>query len=136
MNSFPQRWLAIRVAVVLMISWSIVTINPSDLDWIACLLISVASGLSVFLWLFWTDKITGLNWDQPTSIYQPFYPMNKYPVRFWVVSGISLCLGGGALILKETFKGANVSPGATFFFLGSGILLAIGILIKTQRTTG
>ena len=137
MDNLPQLWIVLRVVVVLIASWGIASFNASEsnLNWLSCLLISIAGGTFLFLWLVSIGSRLSIDWTTPLSFTQPFFPMNRYPIRYWIVVAVSLILGGGFALLKEVLRsGHHAAFGATFIFLGIAILLAIGAWMKTRLT--
>ena len=107
--------------------------SKSNLDWIACLIIPVVGGVSVFVWLFLLDKRQAIDWAKPISMDQPFFPMHQYPIRFWMVAAVSLVIGGSAALLKEVIaSGQHAAFGATFLFLGIAIWIAIGAFMRMR----
>lgn len=123
--------------MIVMISWGIASFNASEsnLNWLSCLLISIAGGTFLFLWLLSTGSRLSIDWTAPLSFTQPFFPMNRYPIRYWIVVAVSLMLGGGFALLKEVLRsGDHAAFGGTFIFLGIAILLAIGAWMKTRLT--
>lgn len=132
-DSRPQKWLALRVIVALAASGSIAFFNTSktNLDWSASFIIPISAGVGVFLWLYVTELRSGLDRSAPASITLPFYPMARYPLRYWLLTAISLMLGGAASLLKEAVRGGgHFAFGATFVGMGFSILIAVGIFLK------
>lgn len=120
---------------MLIVSWSIASYEPykSNIDWIACFMVSIAGGLAVFFWLLWGERVGAIDWTKPVSFTQPFLPMNRYPIRYWIVVAVSLILGGSAALLKEVMVGGHHAAFGTLFALwGISILLAIGILMRIR----
>ena len=131
----PQLWIVLRALVMLLVSWGIASYDASksNIDWVACLIVSIAGGLAVFLWLLWSERVRAIDWTKPVSITQPFFPMNRYPVRYWMVVAVSLILGGSMALMKEiATDGQHAAFGALFLFLGATILAAIGILMRMR----
>ena len=135
MTRFPQLWIVLRALVVLLISSGIALYNPSraNLDWFACLLISIAGGLFLFIWLLSIRDRPNIDWTNPISITLPFFPMNRYPMRYWLVVAVSLILGGSVAFFRETIRGGQYTPfGATFIALGLAIIIAVGARIRRR----
>ena len=132
----PQLWIVLRALVMLLVSWGIASYDTSksNIDWVASLIVSIAGGLAVFLWLLWNERVRAIDWSKPASITQPFFPMNQYPVRYWIVVAVSLILGGSAALTKEIAEGGqHVAFGALFLLLGAAILAAIGVLMRMRE---
>lgn len=127
---FPQLWIILRVLVVLIVSWGIASYNSSttNLNWLACLLISTAGGVFLFLWLQFIGKRgnrSNTDWTNAISLTRPFFPMNRYPIRYWLLVGLSLIVGGAIAFFKEVRGGQHASFGTTFIALGVAFILAV-----------
>lgn len=133
MTISPQLWIFLRVFVVLIISWGIAGYDSSksNVDWLACLLIASFGGMFLFLWLLTKGNCPDTDWSNPMSISQPFLPMNRYPIRYWLLVGISLILGGVLAIFKGVVRsGQNTAFSATTIALGIAFILAVGIRMR------
>jgi uncharacterized membrane-anchored protein len=121
-------WMLFRLFVVEAASWSVVAISKtnSNIDWLACALISAAFGIALFTWLTVTDGRGGIDWSEPLSLTKPFYPMVTYPVRYWLLAAMALLLGGtaAAFLAMRTDEG-RLRTSATFFFSGVAIVGAL-----------
>ena len=138
MTITPPLWVLLRIIVILLASWGITSYDAakSNVDWLACLLISTALGVSLFLWLFSMNNRQPIDCTKPISISYPFMPMRRYPIRYWLVAATALISGGSAALLKETTRGAqHMTVGASFVCLGIGILLAIGLFVRLCKAT-
>ena len=136
MTISQKIWLALRFLVVAGVSLEIYFLPPttSNLDWIACGLISSAGGVGIFLWLMSIRNRATIDWSETFSLTKPFFPMNQNPVRFWLVAAVSLTVGGMAAFLEDVaLGGQHAAFGATFLFLGIAILVAITAWRKVCR---
>src|SRR6266481_7522492 len=135
MNNSPQFWIILRAIVILVASLFISSydVSKSYLDWLASLIVPIVGGVGVYVWLMLSEKRQAIDWTKPISITQPFFPMSRYPIRYWLVAAISLTLGGSVALLKEIMEsGQHPAFGATFLFLGIAILIAIGALMRMR----
>ncbi|HET7313096.1 hypothetical protein [Salinisphaera sp.] len=110
------------------VAWEIASFSPStsNISWIACGIISSATGIGLFIWLMNIKNRNITDWSKPFSVMKPFFPMNKNPVQFWLLTAISLFLGGLAAFLKEIVSDRQQAAfGATFLFMGIAIFLAL-----------
>lgn len=126
-------WFILRILVVTGVAVEIASLSPatSNLDWIACGLISSATGVGLFLWLRSIRYRADIDWTQPFSVMRPFFPMNRNPVRFWLLTAVSLLLGGLTAFLRELISGKqHAAFGATFIFMGIAIFLALAATRK------
>jgi len=120
--------LSARAGVIALIASVIVLYDSahSNINGLGCLVISSAAGVSLCIWLRTIERHLKLNWSEPLSLKQPFFPMNRYPVRYWVVISISMLMGGIGNVLKALFQdGGNVIFGFTFIFTGLALMVAL-----------
>ncbi len=133
MSDSPQYWIVLRAIVVMLATWGIASYDASksNVDWTACLLVSIAMGASLYAWLMLNEKNSAINWTKPISITRPVFPINQYPIRSWLLAGASSILGGSVALLKEVTEGGkHVAFGALFLSLGVAILFAIGAFLR------
>jgi hypothetical protein len=132
-----QIWLVCRIVLIVVTAFAIASYprNRSNVDWIACLIISVLTSVGLFLWLTVIRSRPNVDWSEPHSWKRPFFPMNLYPVRFWFLGSISFIVGGGIAIAMDLIAhNGHEAFGGTFLFLGLGTLLALELWIKRFRT--
>jgi hypothetical protein len=121
-------WKIYRAAVIAVNVWGI-TMYPRDrsnLDWTACLLCSVAMSIAIFVWLTFVRSSKAIDWSHSLSWTAPFFPMRKYPLRFWSLASVSWMLAGGIAMLRDfILRDGQEAFGGTFFFIGVGIGVAL-----------
>ena len=134
----PQLWTVFRITLIAVNIIAIVSYprNESNLNWMACLLVSSITSVSLFIWLTLIRTRSTTDWSEPFSWRKPFFPMISYPIRFWFLTSISFMAGGGFAVLKDlAFHNGQEAFGGTFFFWGLGILIALKIWIKIFRNS-
>lgn len=127
-------WLILRLVMVIGAAWGLASISPasSNLNWTGCILIALATGIGLYLWLIVVGNKQELDWPHLFSMTMPFYPMDRYPLRFWVISAISLITGGIIAILKSLVSGSShLATGSTFLSMGIVILLTLIIVRRS-----
>jgi hypothetical protein len=131
--NFRYNWL---IARLLVISANIggmifIPLDHSNLDWGACFLISFVWSVSLFVWLAAIRNDQNMVLDDTYSWSKPFLPIRRYPLRFWLLVGYSLVLGGSAAMLVAIIShGGREAVGGTFFFVGLFTLLVVIAWIK------
>jgi hypothetical protein len=130
MNEFAGRkWILFRGAVIL-VTASAAWMYPremSNLDWVAAGIISAVGGIAVFAWLTVVRSQPYIEWSYPYDISTPFWPMKKYPLRYWNVAAMSMCaagLGGGIEDLLA-HRGFGAFSGT---FLGVGVAMYLAVV--------
>lgn len=121
-------WLILRIVVVVVATLSLASLNPSsiNLNWDACFLIGPATGISLYFWLVVVSNRRSLEWSDLYSLSKPFFPMQKYPLNFFVTSATSLIFGGLASSLVNQSSGAPAQAiGGTFFIMGIAMIIAL-----------
>jgi hypothetical protein len=127
-------WIFFRILIIAANVWGIVMYprNQTNLDWMACVLCSSAISIFLFIWLTMNRSRGYINWSTPYSLEAPFFPMNKYPLRFWFLESLALLLAGAIAVLKDlSLHDGKEAFGATFFFMGLGIGAAVIIWSAT-----
>lgn len=128
-----NKWTAFRVLVISFGSWSIMYYpqSQSNIDWIACILIAGVTSIFLFGWLVFDRKRNVNDWGAPFSMTSPFWPMIKYPARYWIVTSLVMMLGGvGAMVKSIGSDGSNLAFGGTFLFMGIGILTSVLLVLR------
>jgi membrane-bound metal-dependent hydrolase YbcI (DUF457 family) len=128
-----KAWAIFRVLVIAVNILAVATYpqNQSNLDWIAAFIISIVFSICLFAWLAVVRARPSIDWSEPTSWVKPFFPMNKYPIRFWLLTSLSFMVAGGITIVLDMFShNGHEAFGGTFFFWGLGIWIALKIWLK------
>lgn len=121
--------------MVVAISWGIVSYDSSKLhmSWFACFLISISAGIFLSIWFSLIKDRQNIDWTKPISPTLPFFPMNQYPVRYWVVVATALVIGGSlSFVIEVTKDGQHATFGATFMLLGAAIFLAASPWLRNR----
>lgn len=127
-------WFILRIIVVVGVAWELTSFptKNSNVGWIACAIVPSVTGIGLFLWLMASARYrNAVDWSKPFSVSEPFFPMNRNPVRFWSLAAISFLFGGVTALLKEILSGRHHAAfGATFIFMGIAIFLALAATRK------
>ncbi len=130
-----MRWLVLRILITAIVAWELVSLSTtrSDVNWIACALVSFATGLGAFIWFSYANSSNKVDWSRPFSLTEPFFPMMAYPLRYWILAAFVLTVGGSLSMLHSIVSGTPTALGGTFLGMGlsiySGISL-VRILVK------
>jgi hypothetical protein len=139
MRNLPNGWVLIRMVAVVgnIVGVATYPAEKSNLDWPACFLITATFSVTVFSWLYVVGKKNGIDLSGPYSLDTPFYPMRRYPLRFWFLASISLLAAGVLrLTIDLLYHRDHAAFGGTFFFWGLGILVVLELgrkLIKARQ---
>jgi hypothetical protein len=128
-----SKWLLARLLAIVFNTIAIMSIpvEQSNVDWLACFLISAISSASLFLWLTMIRSRQDIDWFAPYSLWQPFLPMKQYPLRFWFLTSYSLVIAGiAATIRNMTLHRRPEAVCATFVFMGLFISTALRLWIR------
>lgn len=129
MNKF-NKWPLIRMTIIISNIFFILDFckQKNNVDWYACVLISVSFSVALFIWLILIRKNPKVDFYAKISLTYPFFPMDKYPIQFWLLGSLSFIIGGGvAIIIDYITKKNNQALCGTIFFWGIGIFISIKI---------
>jgi lipoprotein signal peptidase len=125
-------WVLLRLLVIIAnLGIGFSPKNKSNLDWGACILISIAVSVSLFLWLLLIRHRQNVDWSKPYGWDKPFWPMRKYPLRFWSLISLSTMISGAIAFLIDVIEeNGNEAFGGTFFFMGLSIGISLRVWLK------
>lgn len=132
-----SKWLGFRVVVVAIVSLSIAFFDSSksNINWGASLLISGVGGICLASWFQLLTNRPGVDWSDPFGLTKPFFPLMRYPTRYWAVIAVGMIFGGALGFAKELVEhGQKVAFSATFLLLGVAILLAILLRMSDRQS--
>lgn len=126
-------WALSRVVIVGIGVWgSFGGQAASNVDWTACVIVSLISPLALLGWL--SAAKSHIDWSGPYSLTKPFVPMRTYPLRFWFLISLCLLSDGMALLGHDLAShGSFTVYGSLFFFWGASILLTLTAWIHFFR---
>lgn len=130
--------MVFRFLVLAINAWGLPAIprEGSNVDWPGCFLISAVCALALFGWLTAIRSKQNVDWLAPYSWYEPFWPMVRYPLRFWLLAAYALILGGVLSILEDiTLNRGHMAVSGAFLFMGLFILAALKLWIRIFRPT-
>ena len=119
--------MILRLATFILCVWGIMASahQPTNLDWSASILIAGIAGPITFLWLLTQRSLADDGWRGMGSWHLPFFPMRRFPFRFWLFTGESMAFGGLSAMASDALNGRGYGAfGGTFLFLGSAIIMA------------
>jgi len=126
-------WLVLRLFLIAFNIYAVLSLSEeeSNLDWGACILISTIGSVTVFGWLMMIRNKARIDWSEPYSWTAPFFPMRRYPLRFWFTSSVVLMVGGLVEMSRDLiFHIGKLPVGGTFFIWGLFLLLSLMLWIK------
>jgi len=131
---FQYRWTIARLLVIAANIVAIISIprERSNLDWGACFLISVIWSASLFAWLTLARNNQSMDWSDPYSWTKAFWPMIRYPLRFWILMAYTLVSAGVVTMLVDViFHNGHEAVGGTFFFIG--LFTGVAIIVWENK---
>jgi hypothetical protein len=130
-------WKFLRLSVIAITMAGLLSFDEprSNLDWGVGFLAGIVFSISLYWWLavvrsrHYADRQT--EWSQPYSFDRPFFPMRKYPLRFWFLAAYSLMIAGAAVMLRDMIENAgNEGFGGSFFIAGLFMTAALVLWVK------
>jgi hypothetical protein len=127
-------WIFIRLGVVALLTWSLLAAPSarSNLEWGAAIPLGTIPGIGLYLWLSMVRYREGTDFSKAYSLNQPFWPMIKYPSRYWFVVSYSLLIGGGISMLKDVIENNDRGPVGAWFFM-SGFFIAVALTLWNRK---
>lgn len=126
-------WVFFRLIVFGMVLLSVLAYGKSmtaNIGPVAIFLIASVSGLALYLWLVVARSRLHADWTCPFSYDKPFWPMRRYPVRYWMVIAEALIFAGIVGLVASCDGGGKCSIVSLFMVsLGVGVLAAIAFLV-------
>jgi hypothetical protein len=132
-NIFRSKLAILRLLLMLVniIGLSSFPQERSNLDWGGCFVISLIFALFVYGFLLSVQYKQHVDWSEPYSLLKPFFPMNRYPLRFCLVASHSFMIGGIlAMLVSVIHQNQREAVGGTFFFTGLFIYITLKIWIR------
>ena len=124
-------WAVLRAAVISVNIFAFLRIAEprSNLDWGAGVLMGAIAGAGLYWWLTVTMRLrSDIDWSKPFSLTRPFWPMQKFPLRFWLLAAYTLMSGGLAMVAGDILYGrGREGVGGSFFV--TGLLLAVTLVL-------
>ncbi len=131
------KWVVARLLIVAANIGAVIAIpaEKSNIDWPACFLIAIIFAAALFAWLTIIRFQQGIEWSQPYSWRQPFWPLRKYPLRYASLISLAFIIAGAVGMMRGVIlRLGHVAVSGTFFFIGFFIMLALEIWIRTVAT--
>jgi hypothetical protein len=126
------KWVAARLLIVaanVAVAISM-PVERSNIDWPACFLVSSISAAALFAWLTAIRYKQGIDWSEPYSWRKPFWPMRKYPSRYWFIISMALIIAGAVGMARlGLFHQGHEAVLGTFLFMGLFMLIILTIFI-------
>ncbi len=118
---FLNRWLAARLLLIAVNVTAIASISPqqTDIDYGGGGLICLSLVTFLFFWLTVMRFKTNVDWSEPFSWSNSFWPMKRYPLRFWMMVPYSLIPAGAIkLLIDFLYYRGHLAFGVTIFMMG------------------
>lgn len=134
-----KNWFAFRIFVIAanVLALTSIPVEQSNIDWGACVLISALSAVAVYMWLTAVRTRGGIDWSEPYSWRKPFFPMQRYPTRFWVLASYALMISGSSAVIKDVvLHQEKTAVGGTFFFMGLAIFGSLLLRMRDHMGPG
>lgn len=131
-NFLKYKWYVFRAAslIAMVIALGVYPRGESNLDWWAAGIICLAFSIALFIWLTVVRSRSYMEWSKPYDLSAPFFPMNRYPLRYWIVASFSLMVGGMVSFLLDALStGGDKAFGGTFFMWGLGMCITVRVWI-------
>lgn len=132
MNS-STFWLTLRIVALFVMAsaiWSVPS-EHSNIGWGVGALFGAMIAVGLYVWLWVMRSRSGIDWTQPYSLKTAFLPVNKFPLRFWLLSGYGMVLGGCAAILRDyVHHTGREAIGGTFVVAGLFVVVALALWIQ------
>jgi hypothetical protein len=139
MKTAFQPWLRARQLLLIVAiggGYQIDT-NASHLTWLPAVLIPIGIALGLFCWLSFQDSRppqwgstgdnTDIDWSDPYSLTKPFFPMIRYPIRFWLLCSVIMIFTGISSSAHDLFSLSRINPESGMFLLW-GLSIPIALL--------
>ena len=126
-------WIIARLVVVAAnVAGAISTPNGNiNADWRVGLLAGVLASAAFSIWLPAFRNKFHVDLTDPYSLEKPFFPINKYPIRSWLLMAFSCSLAGTVGLIME-FSGGYVNGPLPGIFLGIGLPLLVTLAIWSK----
>lgn len=129
-----RGWIFLRLVAIAVVTVSLLSIPValSNLDWGAGVLEGLVVAVGLWLWLTVVRMRPNVDLSLPYSFRQPFLPMMRFPLRYWIVVSYSLIIGGAVLAGKSLIEGHERSGvGGSVLILGLFMGGALAVWIRT-----
>jgi hypothetical protein len=116
-----QTWLPMRAVLGAFAILSGTASNSASIaNGLAVVLVPIISAIVIYLWLFSLACKPDVDWSDPCSLTKPFFPLTRYPMRFWLLASVLFSLSGLVSAFREFLLCGSISPDSSMYFL-SGI---------------
>ncbi len=130
----PTKWATARLLVAFtdVLAGVSIPVERSNIDWPACFLISFVCSLAVCVWLLAIRFQQGIDWSEPYSLTEPFWPLRQYPLRYLFVCSWALVLMGSAGMTSSIIlRRGHEAVSGTFLFIG--IFMAVPLTLFAKK---
>jgi hypothetical protein len=102
-------------------------------EWQACVLAPIAFAIGIYVWLIFVNRSNTADLTQPFSLALPFFPVGRYPLRFFLLGAIAFILLGAESSLVSVYLYGRFAGKTISLFLGVGILIGVLSWIRLHR---
>lgn len=127
MKIYFKPWLVLRIALLApMVGFT--DIHDPNLTWTIAVSFAVGAAILTFIWLISMAYDQNVDWSDPYSLTKPFFPLTRYPVRFWLLLSAMAILNGIVSSARDLFLHGNISPDSGMFLL-PGLSILAGLVL-------
>lgn len=120
-------WLALRIFVVL--AAIVVPLMRHDetasMQWAAWVLIPLAVGVALYIWLYFMGRYRAIDKSSPFSIRSPFFPIGRHPAQFWMLCSYFMIATGATRMVVSLYFDHRVAGSSVLSVTGLAILIAV-----------
>jgi hypothetical protein len=130
-------WILARMCVVVVnVLAAFSTLQgKTNADWRVGLIAGVLGSVGFSVWISVVRHRNDVDMADPYSLTKPFFPINKYPLRSWLLGAFSMTLAGTMGLVGQNAAGvvAGPLPGILFGF-GLPLLVTLVTWSKLSAT--
>jgi len=133
-----HKYAVLRVLIIALNIYGVASYPQyqANVGWPVGLIIGATTSVGLFTWLTLIQSRRDIDWSAPYSWKKPFFPMSKYPLRFWVLGSSSLMAAGSITILIDVgFRSGHSGFGGTFLCWGLGAFITLLVWNKIFHQT-
>lgn len=126
-------WLVLRMFVLVMsIFGPLFRPDTSAMpSWIVFVIVPVFFAVALFFWLQLAARRNADILIRPASWTLPFYPMQKNPMRFWLLGACVFIIVGISTTISSIYRFHSLRGESLLLFIGVAVLLSLTVSIKS-----
>jgi hypothetical protein len=129
MSVDSNLWFLLRLALLACAIFAgFAHMHDPNMTWIIAISFSVGSAILSFISLMIAAYKPSVDWSDPYSFTEPFFPLTRYPMRFWLLLAVTVLTNGIVSLARDLFFNGTISPDSGMpLFSGLSILAASAI---------